>query len=94
MLVCGESGVRKATRAAGPDYSGDVLVEVAHSAELREGGVIAVDNVLWDGKVADPEDTSESTVDIRAFNLKLHADERVSISMLPLADGLTLARKR
>ena len=61
---------------------------------VREGGVIAVDNVLWDGKVADPEDTSESTVDIRAFNLKLHADERVSISMLPLADGLTLARKR
>ncbi len=63
-------------------------------ALLRQGGVIAVDNVLWEGKVADPEDTSESTEAIRAFNTKLLADERVSLSMLPLADGLTLARKR
>jgi predicted O-methyltransferase YrrM len=61
---------------------------------VPEGGVIAVDNVLWEGRVADPEDTDESTEAIRAFNTKLLADERVSLSMLPLADGLTLARKR
>lgn len=61
---------------------------------LREGGVIAVDNVLWEGKVADPADVSDSTEAIRAFNAKLLADERVSLSMLPLGDGLTLARKR
>ena len=61
---------------------------------LRPGGLIAVDNVLWDGRVADPDDNSEDTVAIRAFNLKLRDDQRVSLSLLPLADGLSLARKR
>ena len=61
---------------------------------VRAGGLIAVDNVLWSGRVADPEDREEDTVAIRAFNQKLHADERVSLSMVPIADGLTLALKR
>ena len=61
---------------------------------LRPGGLILIDNVLWSGKVADPEIDSDDTVAIRAFNEKLMADERVSLSMLALADGLTLARKR
>ena len=61
---------------------------------LRQGGLIAVDNVLWNGAVADPADDREDTVAIRAFNEKLHGDDRVSLSLLPLADGLTLARKR
>ena len=61
---------------------------------LRPGGLAAIDNVLWDGRVADPDDTDEDTVAIRAFNVKLLADQRVSLSLLPLADGLTLARKR
>ena len=61
---------------------------------LRPGGLAAIDNVLWDGRVADPDDTDEDTVAIRAFNEKLLGDQRVSLSLLPLADGLTLARKR
>ena len=61
---------------------------------LRPGGLILIDNVLWSGKVADPEMVSDDTVAIRAFNDRLAADERISISMLPVADGLTFARKR
>ena len=61
---------------------------------LRPGGLIAGDNVLWDGRVADPDDNGEDTVAIRAFNEKVRDDQRVTRSLLPLADGLTLARKR
>ncbi len=61
---------------------------------LRPGGVIAIDNVLWSGKVADPEDTDKRTIAIREFNQKLYKDRRVQISMLPIADGLTLAMKQ
>lgn len=61
---------------------------------LRRGGVIAIDNVLWEGKVADTHITDSSTTSIRNLNTKLHHDERVTISMLPIGDGLTLARKR
>jgi len=58
------------------------------------GGLLLVDNVLWSGKVADPDDTGESTLAIRAFNRKVHEDDRVSLSMLPIGDGMTLIRKR
>jgi predicted O-methyltransferase YrrM len=61
---------------------------------LRAGGLLAIDNVLWSGTVADPDDTDPSTEALRALNDKIAADERVDISMLPLGDGLTLARKR
>lgn len=61
---------------------------------LRPGGLIAVDNVLWSGRVLDSADTSADTQAIRAFNAGLKNDERVSISMLSVADGLTLAVKR
>lgn len=61
---------------------------------LRPGGLIAIDNVLWGGDVADPEVQDNSTQAIRALNEKLHQDERVSLSLLPVADGLTLALKR
>lgn len=60
---------------------------------LRPGGVIAVDNVLWNGRVIDPAVNDSPTVAIRAFNQQLHTDQRVAISMLPLGDGLTLVRK-
>ncbi|HEY9898467.1 MAG TPA: class I SAM-dependent methyltransferase [Pantanalinema sp.] len=60
----------------------------------RPGGLIAIDNVLWSGSVADPSDRDESTEAIRALNRLVHHDERVDMSMLPVADGLTLARKR
>ena len=61
---------------------------------LRPGGMVAVDNVLWSGRVLDNADKSEDTAAIRAFNKALHHDERVDLSMLPIGDGLTLARKR
>src|SRR5690242_4014617 len=61
---------------------------------LRPGGLLLVDNVLWSGRVLDPADRSEDTEAIRAFNRSLHDDERVDLSMIPMGDGLTLARKR
>lgn len=63
-------------------------------ALVRPGGVIAADNVLWDGAVIDPEDTDADTEAIRAFNRARHRDERIDLSLVPIADGLTLARKR
>ena len=60
---------------------------------LRSGGLAIVDNVLWDGRVADPQAVEASTVALRAFNEHLRKDPRVSLSMLPVADGLTLALK-
>jgi len=60
---------------------------------LRRGGLIAVDNVLWDGTVIDPTVTDTDTEAIRAFNRKLHADTRVAISMATMGDGLALACK-
>lgn len=61
---------------------------------LRPGGIVAIDNVLWFGSVADPQDTDKRTIAIRQFNQKLHQDPRVDISMLAIADGLTLALKK
>ncbi|MGF1936531.1 MAG: O-methyltransferase [Nostoc sp. ChiQUE02] len=61
---------------------------------VRPGGLIAIDNVLWSGQVADPHNQDESTQAIRALNEKLHHDERVTLSLVPIADGLTLAIKR
>ncbi len=61
---------------------------------LRRGGLIVVDNVLWSGRVADSKEQDSATVAIRRFNASLYFDERITLSMLPLADGLTLAYKR
>jgi len=61
---------------------------------LRQGGLIAIDNVLWGGAVADPADQTPDTLAIRAINAKVHKDERVSISLATVGDGLMLARKR
>ena len=61
---------------------------------IRPGGIVAIDNVLWFGSVADPEDTDKRTIAIRQFNQKLHQDSRVDISMLAIADGLTIALKK
>jgi caffeoyl-CoA O-methyltransferase len=60
---------------------------------VRPGGLIAIDNVLWDGAVADNSINDDDTKAIRALNKKIHADPRVEISLVPIADGLTLARK-
>jgi caffeoyl-CoA O-methyltransferase len=63
-------------------------------ALIRPGGLVAIDNVLWNGRVIDPSDDTVDTKAIRAFNAGLKDDDRVTISLLSVADGLTLARKR
>ena len=60
---------------------------------LRPGGLVLIDNVLWGGAVADESDQSEDTVALRALNSKLKGDLRIELCMLPIGDGLTLARK-
>lgn len=61
---------------------------------VRPGGLIAIDNVLWSGRVADPSDQDADTQAIRALNAKIATDERVDLAMTPVADGVTLARVR
>lgn len=61
---------------------------------VRRGGIIAIDNTLWSGWVADPKEKDADTVALRAFNDRLHRDERVTLAMLSIGDGLTLALKR
>ena len=63
-------------------------------ALVRGGGLIAVDNVLWNGSVIDPAKTDPDTEAIRSFNAALAADARIDLSLVPIGDGLTLARKR
>jgi predicted O-methyltransferase YrrM len=61
---------------------------------IRPGGLIVIDNVLWSGTVADPTVTDNRTEKIRQLNQKLHQDERISLSLVPIADGLMLALKK
>lgn len=61
---------------------------------IRPGGLIAIDNVLWSGRVAEPAEVDDNTKAIRALNAKVAKDSRVTMSMLPIGDGLTLARKK
>ena len=77
-----------ADKAGYKDYYERVL------ALIRPGGLIAIDNTLWNGSVTDESDQTESTQAIRDINRHLHTDERVDISLLPIGDGLTLALKR
>jgi O-methyltransferase len=62
-------------------------------ALVRVGGSILIDNTLWSGSVADDSDHDPSTEAIRAFNMFVHGDQRVEMVLLPIGDGLTLARK-
>ncbi len=71
-----------------PDYHERIL------RLLRQGGLALYDNVLWEGGVIDESMTDADTVGVRRLNDRLVGDERVSISMLPVADGLTLVQKR
>ena len=93
LLAAGEAGSFDFAfiDADKPRY--DIYYERALSL-VRSGGLIALDNVLWNGQVADPAVTDADTAAIRALNAKLVADTRVLVSMLPVADGLTLAYKR
>jgi caffeoyl-CoA O-methyltransferase len=63
-------------------------------ALLRPGGLIVIDNVLWSGTVADRRRSDPDTEALRALNRKLHDDERIDLVLLPIGDGMTLARKR
>jgi predicted O-methyltransferase YrrM len=60
---------------------------------LRPGGLMLIDNVLWGGKVAVPEPDDRATSALRALNAKIRADPRVTIAMIPIADGVTMVRK-
>ncbi len=77
-----------ADKPAYVDYYEELLVR------MRPGGLILVDNVLWMGRVVDPEADDDQTRAIRAFNDQVAADDRVDCVMLPISDGLTLLRKR
>ena len=61
---------------------------------LRTGGLIALDNMLWSGTVADPANNDPQTAALRTLNAKIHADERVDIALCAIGDGVMLARKR
>ena len=61
---------------------------------IKPNGLIIFDNMLWSGRVADPDHNDIDTMALRELNRKLHRDERVDISLIPMADGITLARKR
>ena len=77
-----------ADKTAYPVYYEEIL------ARLRPGGLILVDNVLWSGRVIDPNADDEDTRALRAFNDRVAEDARVDCVLLPVADGLTLLRKR
>lgn len=62
-------------------------------AQLRPGGLILVDNVLWGGKLIDPQANEKNTQALREFNQALHQDSRIELCMVPIGDGLTMARK-
>jgi predicted O-methyltransferase YrrM len=62
---------------------------------LRAGGLIAFDNVLWSGRVAKPAEPGDAdTLALQQLNNALHGDARIDLALLPIGDGLTLARKR
>jgi len=61
---------------------------------VRTGGLLLFDNTLWSGEVANPENQKDDTVALRALNDALHHDERIDVALLPIGDGITLARKR
>jgi predicted O-methyltransferase YrrM len=61
---------------------------------LRQGGLIAIDNTLWSGWVADSRHRDSDTAALRSFNDKLHKDSRIDLALLPMGDGVTLALKR
>jgi caffeoyl-CoA O-methyltransferase len=77
-----------ADKAGYPDYFERCLKLV------RPGGLIAIDNTLQRGKVADPSNQEGDTIAIREFNRSLHHDERILLSLVPMADGITLALKK
>jgi len=93
MIAAGESGTYDFAFIDADKTGYDAYYEYALKL-LRPNGIIAIDNVLWSGRVIDPADTTADTAALRVINEKIATDERVTVSMVPIGDGLTLARKR
>jgi caffeoyl-CoA O-methyltransferase len=93
MIQDGESGTYDFAFIDADKENYDVYYENA-LVLLRQGGLIAIDNVLWHGQVVDPSDTTPATTALRAISRKIHGDSRVEVSMIPIGDGLTLVLKR
>ncbi len=93
MLAAGEQGCYDLA-FVDADKTGYLVYYERCLALLRPGGLALFDNTLWDGRVADPEVGDDDTVALRHFNERLHRDERIDLSLVPIGDGLTLARKR
>ena len=93
MLAAGEQG-RYDLAFVDADKTGYLAYFERCLALLRPGGIVLFDNTLWSGRVADPEVGDDETVALRHFNESLHRDERIDLSLVPIGDGLTLARKR
>lgn len=93
MLAAGESGTYDFAFIDADKTGYDAYYEYALKL-LRPGGLVAIDNVLWSGKVADPSDSSADTKALRALNDKIVRDQRVTMCLVPIGDGLTLAKKR
>jgi caffeoyl-CoA O-methyltransferase len=93
LLDGGEAGTFDFTFVDADKESYDTYYEQSLKL-LRPGGVIAIDNVFRGGRVTEPVPDDESVEAVRDLNEKLHTDERIDLTMLPLADGVTLAMKR
>jgi caffeoyl-CoA O-methyltransferase len=93
LIALGESGTYDFAFIDADKNNYDAYYEGALKL-VRQGGLIAIDNVLWGGAVIDVTNQSRDTVSIRAINEKISRDERVTVSLVPIGDGLTLARKR
>jgi predicted O-methyltransferase YrrM len=93
LLRAGEAGSYDLAFIDADKASYDAYYERALQL-VRSGGLIAIDNVLWSGRVADDSVQDDDTKAIRALNAKVADDERVDVVMVPIADGVTLARVR
>lgn len=92
LIDGGESGTFDFAFVDGDKKNYDVYYEQCLSL-LRPGGLMLLDNMLWDGRLINDADQELATTVIRTLNEKIHHDERVSLSMLPVGDGLTIVRK-
>lgn len=93
MIDAGEAGAYDFAFIDADKSNYDTYYEYALTL-IRLGGLVAIDNVLWSGHVADPAAQDPDTMALKALNAKIATDERVTVSMVPIGDGLTLARKR
>ena len=93
-VLAAEGGASQDLAFIDADKTGyDVYYELCLQL-VRPGGIIAIDNVLWSGKVADPAVKDADTAALRALNLKIRDDQRVDAVVLTVGDGLTLARRK